>query len=119
IETISITAGAIAGISSALCGAGVWALVLQSMTVVALGTLLSVALHRWRPTFALDLGEVRRIAGFGLNLTGFHLLNYLARNVDHLLVLRLIGRSEAGVYFLATRMLIFPISSINSVLSRV
>jgi lipopolysaccharide exporter len=119
IETIAITVGAIAGITSALCGAGVWALVFQSLATMGLTTLLALCLHSWRPKLTLNFDDVRSVAVFSLNLSAFNVLNYVVRSADQLLVLRFLGPSKAGIYYLAIKMLLLPLSSINSVLSRV
>ncbi len=119
IETIAITAGAVAGITGAILGAGVWALVLQSLATMGLTTLLAVSLHSWRPSRTLRIKDVRGVAKFSLNLTAFNICNYILKSADQLLVFRFMGSAQAGIYYLAIKMLMLPLSSINSVLSRV
>ena len=119
LEIASMLIGAIAGITLALFGAGVWSLVIQSLTTVSLATALLWLSSPWRPTWAFDWKEVKMISGFSLNLTGFSVLNYFARNADYLLIGRYLGAQELGYYTLAYRILLFPIQNISAVIGRV
>ncbi|HGE70256.1 TPA: hypothetical protein ENX78_05430 [Candidatus Poribacteria bacterium] len=57
--------------------------------------------------------------GFGLNLTGFNVVNYFARHLDNLLIGRFLGSSELGVYSLAYRIMLFPLQNVSGVIGRV
>ena len=56
--------------------------------------------------------------GFGANLTGFNILNYLVRNVDNVLIARSWGAAPLGLYDRSYRLMMFPIQTINQPLSR-
>jgi PST family polysaccharide transporter len=119
LEITSIVIGAVIGIGMAFLGFGVWSLVFQSLVTVSLGTLLLWLLNPWRPKWSFHWKEVQAVSGFGLNLTGFSILNYFARNADYLLIGRYLGAQELGYYTLAYRILLFPIQNISSVIARV
>lgn len=51
---------------------------------------------------------------FGGNLVGFNLMNYIARNIDNLLIGRFYGPVALGLYTRAYSLLLMPISQINN-----
>jgi PST family polysaccharide transporter len=62
--------------------------------------------------------EANRLVQIGSNLTGFQLINYVARNVDTLLVGRVLGAAALGIYSQAYRLMLFPVQNLTFVLSR-
>lgn len=56
---------------------------------------------------------------YGLNLTGFDLVNYFSRNLDNILIGRVLGSVALGYYTRAYSLLIFPISNIRGPLTAV
>lgn len=54
-------------IIAAVSGAGVWALVLQTLTLQFLATLLAWIVARYRPAFQFSRSELRKMVGFGGN----------------------------------------------------
>ena len=56
---------------------------------------------------------------FSLNLTGFQLVNYLARNADYIIIGRYLGAQDLGYYSLSYRLLLFPLQNISGVVGRV
>ena len=119
IELTAIISGSIVGIVLAFSGVGVWSLVIQSLTTAGLTTILLWLLGKWRPKLKFNWQEVKSISGYSLNLTGFNLLNYLARNADYLLIGRYLGATALGLYTLAYQILLFPVQSISAVIGRV
>jgi PST family polysaccharide transporter len=119
LEIASVATGAIVGIVMAFLNFGVWSLVFQSLTTVLLGTIFLWLVSSWRPKWVFYWKEVRSVSRFGLNLTGFSIFNYFARNADYLLIGRYLGAQELGYYTLAYRILLFPIQNISAVITRV
>lgn len=56
---------------------------------------------------------------FGRNLTGFGIVNYFARNLDNLLIGRVWGSQQLGLYAKAYQLLLLPIDQINSPIATV
>jgi PST family polysaccharide transporter len=119
IEVAGVVTGGVVGITCALTHAGVWALVAQSLTTVGVISLLLWGFSDWRPRLAFHWPELRRVGGYSLNLTGFNVVNYFTRNADNLLVGRYLGATPLGLYGLAYRIMLYPMQSIASVISRV
>ena len=86
VQIASTAIGAIAGVVTALFGAGYWALVIMQLVaavVMALGMWLVCG---WRPGRPMRGVGVRSMLAFGGNLTGANLLAYLIRNLDNILI---------------------------------
>lgn len=119
LEVVAGLSGSVAGIGAALLGLGAWSIVCQTLVVTTATTLLLWAVSPWRPALRFDWGELKSVAGYSLNLTGFNGFNYLIRNVDYLLIGRYLGAQDLGYYTLAYRLLLYPVQNVASVISRV
>ena len=65
------------------------------------------------------MGGDSGIGKYSLNLVGFNTFNYFARNADYLLIGRFLGATSLGIYMLAYRIMLYPLQSITTVISRV
>lgn len=119
IESISVILGAVVAIVMAYMQWGVWSLVAQSLTVVTANTILCWYFSRLRVSWCFNWSEVRDMLGYSLNYSAFTVTNYLARNVDYLLIGRYLGKESLGYYTLAYRIMVYPLQNISSVLNRV
>jgi O-antigen/teichoic acid export membrane protein len=119
LETAATAAGAVVGIGLAFSGAGAWSLVWQSVATAAATTVLFWFGARWRPGWVFRWSEVRPVAGYSANLTGFNVLNYFARNADYILIGRFLGAVPLGYYTLAYRIMFYPLQHISTVVGRV
>lgn len=109
----------IVGIILALKGCGVWSLVFQMLTWVAFNAAFLWYFPRWRPRLLFSKKAVADLTGFGLNMTGFQIVNYFVRNIDQLLIGRLLGAQPLGIYAMAYKLMLFPIQNISWVITRV
>ncbi|MCK5644761.1 MAG: lipopolysaccharide biosynthesis protein, partial [Gammaproteobacteria bacterium] len=75
--------------------------------------------EHWRPKLHFNWNDIKTIIGYSANLSGFSLLNYFSRNADYLLIGKFLGATSLGYYTLAYRLMLFPLSKISSVLSKV
>ena len=119
IELGAVVLGSIAGIVSALSGAGVWSLVLQNLVSIVAFTFALWFLAPYRVQLVLSWQEINKVRNYAINLTGFTLINFFIRNADNLLIGRCLGAQELGLYTLAYRILLFPVQSISAVIGRV
>src|SRR5580692_2472353 len=71
-EIISSVFGLSIAVVMAYSGFGVWALVGASLGSTAAGTVLVMVLARWAPSFSFSWSDIRSIARFGANLSGFN-----------------------------------------------
>ncbi|HEV3467910.1 MAG TPA: lipopolysaccharide biosynthesis protein [Pyrinomonadaceae bacterium] len=109
IELGAMLAGIGAAIIAARAGAGYWALVLNQLVF---GTLYAAGLWAacgWRPGPPVRYAGVRQMLSFGGDITGYGVLNYLARNLDNLLIGRVWGAAQLGLYARAYQLLLLPL----------
>lgn len=119
VEVVAGAAGVLGAILAAVLGAGYWSLVLlPALTAVVRLELLLVVR---RPSFrrARPWRDLRPVVATGGSILGVELLNYAARNLDNVLVGRLLGAGVLGVYSRAYALLMLPISQLNGPLARV
>ncbi len=113
-EIGSLSAGLLATILLAWFGARYWALVAGRLTE-ALSFCVGVWLGSgWRPGLPRRNQDVRSMLAFGGNLTGFSIVNYVARNIDNLLIGKAWGAQQLGLYSKAYTLLLLPLRQINN-----
>jgi O-antigen/teichoic acid export membrane protein len=113
-DLVALAAGLIAAIAAATRGWGYWALVVNQLvmtTSTALGVWLA---FRWRPGLPRRNTGLRRMLSFGGNLTGFNLITFVARNIDNLLIGKVWGAYQLGLYSRAYQMLLLPLEQVNA-----
>lgn len=97
--------GGVVGIALAAQGAGVWALVGQTLARALVGTVVLWAAASWRPGLAVSRGEFAELFRFGVNVVGIEFLNFFTRQGDSLLIGTVLGPVALGYYTVATRVL--------------
>ena len=88
----------VVGVGLALAGAGVWSLVVGALVSGASQALWQYALlrHPVRPVWRWQ--PYREVCGYGMRLSGAHLLDYAGANLDNLVVGRVAGTAALGQY---------------------
>jgi PST family polysaccharide transporter len=119
VEVGSSLAGGIVGVGLALVGAGVWSLVAQAVTHVAVSAGGLWIASGFRPSRMFRASELRSVARFSLGVSGYSLVNYLNRNADYILIGRFLGAEQLGFYTLAYRLMLYPLQHISQVAGRV
>ena len=119
VEVLSSAFGAGAGISAAVLGMGVYSLVIQSLGMIYCSAVMYWRSSPWRPSFRFEGFGGGTLLRYGAHLAGFNIVNYVARNVDYLLIGRFLGAEQLGYYSLAYRLMLFPLQNISAVLGRV
>jgi lipopolysaccharide exporter len=88
----------IVGVGLALLGAGVWSLVVGALVSGASQSLWQYALLRHPVRPVLRWQPYREVCGYGMRLSGAHLLDYAGSNLDNLVVGRVAGTAALGQY---------------------
>jgi len=109
----------ITSISLAFAGAGAWALIGGTLG----GALAAVPVYwvvlGWRPRLLFDRGAAAALIPFGGHLVAVNTLGAAVRNLDYLIVGRVLGATVLGVYVLAFRLPDLLIRNLVAVLSQV
>ena len=117
----------IATAATSLVGTAAFAYFLRNYWSLWLGALFSTIVNvtllwifvDWRPRAKLDFTDTRSLVGFGANVTIFNISNFLHRNADNLLIARVWGAYQLGLYDRAYKLMTFPLQTINTPLGRV
>ena len=118
-EIVSLAAGLTVAIVLAWRGAGYWALVANQLVSGAVYALSIWVACRWRPGPPVRNSGVRSMLAFGGSLTGFGFFNYFSRTLDNLLIGRVWGAQQLGLYAKAYQLLLLPIDQLSSPLDGV
>jgi O-antigen/teichoic acid export membrane protein len=99
-------------------GFGVWALVFANLSnsITSVGGYWIAA--RWRPALEFAIQEVKSVARYSLNLSGFGIVNYFSRNADNITVGKVLGQAALGDYQMAYNLMLTPIQNISSVIAQ-
>jgi O-antigen/teichoic acid export membrane protein len=92
------------GIALALAGAGAWSLVIGYLSGTAAMTILLWILVPFRPKLQRALPHIRGLVGFGGGLAVLEVLGAVIGNVDYVLVGRVLGAADLGLYVLGFRL---------------
>ena len=113
LVTIAVT------ITLAWRGVGYWSLVAGHVTTSFVYMIGIWTVCRWRPGRPASVASVRSLLRFGGNLTGFGVVNFFARNLDNMLIGRVWGSQQLGLYAKAYQLLTLPIDQINAPITTV
>lgn len=73
----------------------------------------------WKPSLFFRWSDIKSHISFGLPVLGDNLLNYFVRNLDDLLIGKYLGKVQLGFYNRGYSLLLFPLSTFSSAVSRV
>ncbi len=103
----------------ALVSPSYWALFAGTLAGATFATLLTWLFSGWWPGMPRRAHDMRGLLGFGAGITGFNLTNFLARNLDHIMIGRVWGSVELGFYDRAYKLLLLPLRQVSDPLARV
>jgi len=118
-QNISRITAAIIAIIMALMGFGVWSLVFQRVLTNLFLAVIYSYVSDWRPKMRFSLISFRKIFSFGVYTTGTGVFNYLAGNIDYLLIGKMLGAQQLGIYSLAYNLTYVVRGQIMGVINKV
>jgi PST family polysaccharide transporter len=118
VELVSALSGLLAAVVLAYAGFGVYALVWQTVVAAAVSSIQLWLANDWRPKKIWSMAEFKSLWGFSGNLTGFSFINFFARNADSLVIGRVLGQVQLGIYAQAYKLMMFPLQSMSAVAGR-
>lgn len=95
---IAAIVGAAVCIGMAVSGYGLWSMVADYLVNVAVNLLLVLLWYEWRPSLTFSMASAKRLMNYGKWMLFKSLLGYATKNLDFILVSRLIGLSALGFY---------------------
>ncbi|MEW4569532.1 lipopolysaccharide biosynthesis protein [Tautonia sp. JC769] len=88
-------------IALAYAGKGVWALIWQQVAFYSVRAALTWAFTPYRPALVFAPGAAREHLAFGWNLLCANLVSFLSRSADNLIIGRVSGPAQLGIYAMA------------------
>ena len=99
-----VVVGGIVGVALALAGAGVWSLVAQHLTLVAVNTIMAVTAVSWRPSAPPGWQTLRAAMDFGGKMLGLRLGELVTTQTPIVLIGWALGPVALGQFAMAWRL---------------
>jgi len=119
IHIYATIVAAIVAITMAIFHYGVYSLLWRGMSAGLVVTALVWYKSRWRPSFTFRYSSLDTMHKFSRGVLGTQILRYGANQLDNLLVLKLLGTSDLGIYNRAKSFVQKPAREINNKTSNV
>lgn len=100
-ELIANLLSGFAALIFARLGFGVWSLVISAMAQNVILTALGTYYYAWKPCWVFQLGRIRELLRFGIDVLGSRLLWYGYGSTDALVVGKILGERLLGFYTIA------------------
>ncbi len=117
-DVLGTAFGSACGIAAALAGAGEMSLVVQTFAMDALIAVLLISRTRG-PLPNAAFGELRAIVAFSLRIFGSTAIAFIPRNIDNILIGRVLGLEPLALYAVGYRMLGMPVQLLGQTARRV
>jgi O-antigen/teichoic acid export membrane protein len=118
-QLIGTFLGSVSAIALALSGAGVWSLVVQSLVGSSATLLAYLRTDRWLPRLEYSWQDVKPLARFSGALFGTKMLDHVQRNAESVLVGRVLGAQQLGLYTMAMQIILYPLQQVSSTFVKV
>jgi lipopolysaccharide exporter len=121
IEIAGMAVYSISSIGLALANCGVLSLIFGQLIRSLFTVIFLYFIFRktWLPKLHFNIRELKTYFAFGAFQTGERIANYLSANIDYIIIGRLLGTAALGFYTLAYQIIIFPLTKINPIITRV
>ena len=96
-----------------------WALVLSSIVSSIVGVGCAWLACRWTPGRPHFDAGFKKALRFGSGLSIFNVFNFITRNADNLIIGKMLGAAQLGLYDRAYRLLLSPLQQVNAPIGRV
>ena len=107
-NVLSFAAGSLAGLASALLGAGYWAIVANQFATSLAMMLFAWAATRWVPGRPGPFAQMKPLLRFGGDVTGFNVVDFVSRGSAGILLGRFAGEVPLGLYDRAYKLVLLP-----------
>lgn len=111
--TGTIVAAAL-GIYLAYSGAGVWALVIQQLSNIVVGTLVLWFTVKWRPIKKFSLSRLKTLFSYGWKLLVSSLVDTVYTNLRQIIIGKKYSKADLGYYNRGRQFPSFIVTNINS-----
>lgn len=117
-EVTGAVVGLLASIALALHGAGIWSLVAQMLIAAVLNSAIVLYVCPFRAARRFCKQELASLIDDSASFSLFRVVTYFERNVDSLIIGKLLGSALLGIYALAIKIMLLPVQNLALVVSR-
>ena len=82
-------------------------------------SLFILGCKKWRPLLYFKLSDIKEHLTFGIYTVGDNFLNFFSTNLGNIIIGGALGARALGFYTLAYQLVIFPISKLNPIITKV
>jgi O-antigen/teichoic acid export membrane protein len=100
---VAALVGGSVGITAAISGMGIYALVLQNLLGELAASIFLWTAVAWRPSFRFSKAQIGELSRFGLPIFAATLLNFVSRRLDTFIIVSALGVASLGTYYMAQR----------------
>jgi teichuronic acid exporter len=104
-RVVANLSGGVVGVIAAFAGAGVWAIVAQSLSSSLIGVVILWSVVSWRPKLRINWKSVGDLRSVGLNVIGIQLFAFLNNQADKFVIGAFISPAALGFYYIGMRMI--------------
>lgn len=115
-RAFAATVSSVIAVMLAFHGFSYFSIVLQSVIYTLLTTLVFIYITKSKFLFRIRLGPIQKITGLSLGQLSFNFINYFSRNVDNLVIGKILGNTALGYYDKAYRTTTFALSGLSSII---
>lgn len=120
IRTVIITViGGVLTIILALKGAKYYALVINSVLIGFLTFVFNLYYSKLKVYISFSFESINKIREYSTYQFGFNFINYFSRNLDNLLIGKLMGQVPLGYYDKAYKLMLYPVQNLTHVITPV
>ncbi|MBZ5975038.1 lipopolysaccharide biosynthesis protein [Leuconostoc gelidum subsp. gelidum] len=120
VNYISVFAGLCGGstgIIIAILGGGVYALLFNTVVNSFVTLIVTICFSKVWPTKVIHFKPIIKIYSFATNQLGFNIVNYIAHNLDSILIAKYMSAGQLGIYNKAYRLILYPTSMFNGLIT--
>lgn len=119
IENTSLLISSLIAIGLAFYGFAVWSLIARTIMNMTFRTIIVFFVSNYRPAFNLNIKVIKNLWRYSIDVSANGFLTYWMRNLDNLMIGKMLGQQSLGIYNIAYQIMLFPISSISNVIKDV
>lgn len=119
IDIIGLTISGAVGITFALFNYSYWSLVAQNIALHLTTVVLVFYFSEWRPSLQFSRKTLLDLRSFSLPLIVDSSINYWVRNIDYLLIGKVLGTAQLGYYGKAYTLMLLPVRQLSGTITKV
>lgn len=116
---MSVAVSSALAIVLAKLGFGVWALVVQTLTMATCNTIILNIIHPWMPKLKFSLESFKELFGFGSKLLLSSLIDTIFKNIYQIVIGKQFSAVQVGQFTQANQLSSMPAMTMTTIIQRV